>query len=111
MAYLEAIANRGYNFVILTLADPTQVDSMIEWAENSDILQDIATLIGDVYLKGSVLQKKIALSFVEMAVYHADYYTPLYIFGEGKLVRSAEIIKLAIRSTIRKGCSRPKCFI
>ena len=99
LAYLEAIANRGYNYVIQTLADPTQVDSMIEWAENSDILQDIATLIGDVYLKGSVLQKKIALSFVEMAVYHADYYTPLYIFGEGKLVRSAEIIKLAIRST------------
>lgn len=79
LAYLEAIANRGYNYVIQTLADPTQVDSMIEWAENSDILQDIATLIGDVYLKGSVLQKKIALSFVEMAVYHADYYTPLYI--------------------------------
>lgn len=99
LSYLESIANKGYSNVVQNLADPLKVNDYMEWAENSDILQDIATLIGDVYLKGSILQKKIVLSFVEMSVYHADYYAPLFIFGDGKLARTAEIAKLAIRTT------------
>ena len=99
LSYLESIANKGYSNVVQNLSDPLKVNDYMEWAENSDILQDIATLIGDIYLKGSTLQKKIVLSFVEMSVYHADYYAPLFIFGDGKLARTAEIAKLAIRTT------------
>lgn len=99
LSYLESIANKGYSKVVQNLAEPGEINNYMQWGEDSDLLQKIASLIGDIYLKGSILQKKIALSFVEMSVYHADYYAPLYIFGDGKLARTAELAKLAIRST------------
>lgn len=42
---------------------------------------------------------KISLSFMEMAIYHSGFYAPLHLFGEGKLVRTTELTKLAIRAT------------
>lgn len=34
-----------------------------------------------------------------MAIYHSGFYAPLHLFGEGKLVRTTELTKLAIRAT------------
>lgn len=36
---------------------------------------------------------------MEMAIYHSGFYAPLHLFGEGKLVRTTEVVKLAIRAT------------
>lgn len=97
--YLESIANKSYSNVIQNLAHFSKINSYFDWANNQDELQDLAALLDDIYRNGTPLQKKVALSFTEMALYHAGFYGPLYLFGQGKLVRSAETVKLAIRST------------
>lgn len=97
--YLESIANKSYSNVIQALAHFSKTNSYIAWANDQDELQDLAELLDGIYRHGTPLQKKVALSFTEMALYHAGFYGPLYLFGQGKLVRSAELVKLAIRST------------
>lgn len=97
--YLEAIANKGYGYVVGTLANPLHVNDYFDWAENNDALQKIIQKYLDIYKHGKTWQKKIAISFMEMSIYHAWFYAPLYIFSQGELTRSTEIVKLAIRTT------------
>lgn len=99
LGYLEAIANKGYSNVIQNLANPTKIDSYFDWANKQAELQKLAARYKDIYQNGEWWQKKIALSFMEMSLYHAGFYATLRVFGTGKLVRTAEIIKLAIRTT------------
>lgn len=99
LAYQEATANKGYSNVIQNLADPQKIDSYFDWADQQEQLQALARLLVDLYQKGQPLQKKVALSFTEMCLYHIAFYAPLYLFGTGKLPRTAEVVKYAIRTT------------
>lgn len=99
LTYLEAIANKGYGYVVGTLASPLHVNDYFDWAENNSALQAIIQKYLDIYENGTRWQKKIALSFMEMSIYHTGFYAPLFIFGNGELSRSTEIVKLAIRTT------------
>ncbi|RVU70922.1 MULTISPECIES: ribonucleotide-diphosphate reductase subunit beta [Lactobacillus] len=97
--YLESIANKGYSNLIQALANPLKINSYFDWANDQDELQTLAHKLIDIYENGAAWQKKIVLSFTEMAFYHIGFYGPTYLFGQGKLVRSAELLKLAVRST------------
>ena len=99
LSYLEAIANKGYSNVIQALANPLKTQSYFDWINGQEHMQEIAEKYIDIYQNGTWWQKKIALSFMEMAIYHSFFYASLKVFGEGKLVRTAEIVKLAIRTT------------
>lgn len=99
LCYLEAIANKGYSNVIQNLASPAKIDSYFDWANDQPELQKIAAKYIDIYKHGEWWQRKISLSFMEMSIYHSGFYAPLHIFGEGKLVRTTEVVKLAIRTT------------
>lgn len=99
LAYQEATANKGYSNVIQNLAQPTQINSYFEWANDQDELQSLANLLVDIYQNGKPFEKKIALSFTEMCLYHIGFYAPLYAFGAGKLMHTAEVVKYAIRTT------------
>lgn len=99
LTYLEAIANKAYSNVIQNLAKPTKIDSYFDWANTQPEMQQLANTYINIYQNGEWWQKKIALSFMEMSVYHTCFFTTLRLFGEGKLIRTAEVIKLAIRTT------------
>lgn len=98
-AYHESVANKAYSDVIAALSEPVKTDAYFEVANNNQNLQKIAELYLDIYRHGNAWQKKIALSFMEMSLYHACFYAPLYLFGNKQLVRTAEVVKLAIRTT------------
>lgn len=98
-AYHESISNKAYSNVIGTLSAPGKVNDYFDWANNNEELQEIADLYLALYQHGESWQKKIALSFMEMSIYHACFYAPLYIFGTDRLTRTAEVVKLAIRTT------------
>lgn len=99
LGYQEATANKGYSNVIQNLARPTQINNYFDWADSQDELQELANLLVDIYQNGKPFEKKIALSFTEMCLYHIGFYAPLYAFGAGKLVHTAEVVKYAIRTT------------
>ncbi len=99
LTYQEATANKAYSNIIQTLAKPQAINSYIEWANKQDELQELANLLVDTYQNGAAFEKKIALSFTEMCLYHIGFYAPLRLFGHGKLKRTAEAVKYAIRTT------------
>lgn len=99
LGYQEATANKGYSNVIQNLAKPQKINSYFDWANGQEELQELANLLVDIYKHDTPYHKKIALSFTEMCLYHIGFYAPLYVFGNGKLVRTAEVVKYAIRTT------------
>lgn len=99
LAYQEATANKSYSNVIQNLANPLKINSYFDWANSQDELQKLAVLLTKIYRHGQPYEKKIALSFTEMCLYHIGFYAPLYLFGKGKLVRTAEVVKNCIRTT------------
>lgn len=102
LQYLESIANKGYSYVLHELSDD-EVKSTLDWANNNPYLQKKIHTLNKIYQSGDALQKKAANVILETALYHSGFYAPLYLFGEGKMVRTAEIVKLALRGTSFSG--------
>ena len=99
LQYLESIANKGYSYVIRELGLDDNVEKTFDWVNNNPYLQKKIHILNKIYQSGDALQKKAADVVLETALYHADFYAPLLLFGEGKMVRTAEIVKLALRGT------------
>ncbi|MGN1284841.1 MAG: ribonucleotide-diphosphate reductase subunit beta [Candidatus Limosilactobacillus intestinavium] len=103
LQYLESIANKGYSYVLHELACEEEVKKTFDWADNNPYLQKKIHLLNKIYQGGDALQKKAANVILETALYHSGFYAPLYLFGKGKMVRTAEIVKLALRGTSFSG--------
>lgn len=103
LQYLESIANNGYSYVLHELSNDEEVKATLDWANNNPYLQKKIHILSMIYQGGEALQKKVADVILETALYHSGFYAPLYLFGEGKMVRTAEIVKLALRGTSFSG--------
>lgn len=102
LQYLESIANKGYSYVLQELA-PDEVEKAFDWANSNPYLQKKIHIINKIYQRGDALQKKAANVILETALYHSGFFAPLYLFGEGKMVRTAEVVQLALRGTSFSG--------
>ena len=60
-------------------------------------------LLNTVYQSGNAIQKKAAHVFLSTGLYHSSFFGPLYLFGQHKLPRTAELIKYALRITTLNG--------
>lgn len=103
LQYLESITNKGYSYVLHELSSDEEVKATLDWANNNPYLQKKIHILSMIYQGGEALQKKAADVILETALYHSSFYAPLYLFGEGKMVRTAEIVKLALRGTSFSG--------
>lgn len=103
LQYLESIANKGYSYVLHELSDDKTVEETLNWANNNPYLQNKIHILNKIYQSGDALQKKAADVILETALYHSGFFAPLYLFGAGKMVRTAEIVKLALRGTSFSG--------
>lgn len=103
LQYLESIANKGYSYVLHELAGDKVVKETLSWADDNPYLQKKIHVLNKIYQTGDALQKKAANVVLETALYHSGFYAPLYLFGEGKMTRTAEIVKLAMRGTSFSG--------
>lgn len=103
LQYLESIANKGYSYVLHELAGDEVVKETLAWADDNPYLQKKIHMLNKIYQTGDALQKKAGNVILETALYHTGFYAPLYLFGEGKMTRTAEIVKLAIRGTSFSG--------
>lgn len=103
LQYLESIANKSYSYVLHELSDDKTVEETLNWANNNPYLQNKIHILNKIYQSGDALQKKAADVILETALYHSGFFAPLYLFGDGKMVRTAEIVKLALRGTSFSG--------
>lgn len=60
-------------------------------------------LLNTVYQSDNAIQKKAAHVFISTGLYHSSFFGPLYLFGQHKLPRTAELIKYALRITTLNG--------
>lgn len=60
-------------------------------------------LLNTVYQSENAIQKKAAHVFLSTGLYHSSFFGPLYLFGQHKLPRTAELIKYALRITTLNG--------
>ncbi len=89
LQYLESIANKGYSYVINELTDSNTAKDVLNWADDNPYLQKKIRILNKIYQGGDALQKKAANVILETALYHSGFYAPLYLFGQGKMVRTA----------------------
>lgn len=102
LQFLESINNKGYAAAIAEFK-PDDAPDPIEWAEHDQYLQDNLQILHDVYQNGTGMQKKAAVIITSIVLYHSAFFTPLYLYGERKMVRLAELIKDAMRGTAFNG--------
>ncbi|CCI82490.1 ribonucleotide-diphosphate reductase subunit beta [Lactobacillus hominis] len=103
LQYLESINNKSYSYALDQLGTPDQRDEAYKWADENPYLQQKMYFLNTVYQSGTSLQKKVAQVFISTALYHSAFFASLYLFGQGKLPRTAELIKCALRVTSFNG--------
>lgn len=88
---------KSYSTIFQTLSTPQEIAEIFEWADHNELLQEKAKMINEVYQNGNELEIKVASVFLESALFYSGFYTPLLFLGNGKMVNSAEIIKLILK--------------
>lgn len=102
LEFLESINNKGYAAAIAEFK-PAEAPDPIDWAEHDQYLQNNLQLLQGVYQNGTGMQKKAAAIITSIVLYHSAFFTPLYLYGQHKMVRLAELIKDAMRGTAFNG--------
>lgn len=104
MAAMEnSVHAKSYSNIFLTLATGEEIDEVFEWVRTNPYLQRKADVIVSYY-KGvkagddiSLYKGLVASVFLESFLFYSGFYYPLYMYGQGRLMQSGEIINLIIR--------------
>lgn len=103
LQYLESINNKSFSYLLTELAGSDKTQEIFKWADANPYLQTKIHTLNQVYQTGNPLQKRAAHVILETALYHSGFFATLYLFGQKKLPRTTEVIKLVIRSTSFNG--------
>lgn len=95
--FMESEHARSYSSIFSTLNTNQEIRDIFDWTDNDEALQTKAKLINDVYQNGTPLEKKVASVMLESFLFYSGFYTPIYYLGRGKLINTAEVIKMIIR--------------
>lgn len=68
-----------------------------EWARGNDVLQERATTVLRHYRGGDPLKRKVATVLLSSLLLYAGFFLPLHFSARGKLMNTADIIRLILR--------------
>lgn len=104
MAMMEnAVHAKSYSNIFLTFASIEEINELFEWVKQNKYLQKKANIIVNIYnnIKEddeiSLYKAMVASVYLESFLFYSGFYYPLYLYGQGKLMQSGEIINLIIR--------------
>ncbi len=102
MGMMEQMHAKSYSTIFSTLSSDSRIDELFEWVENNHLLQSKVNKIIEFYdhqkiEEGDFYRALCASVLLETFLFYSGFYYPLYFAGQGKLIRSAEIITLIIR--------------
>lgn len=95
--FMESEHARYYSTVFSTLNTPKEIVDIFKWGHENQYLQKKALVLEDIYKNGNDLERKVASVFLESFLFYSGFYTPLRYLGMGKMINTAEGIKLIIR--------------
>lgn len=102
---MEQIHAKSYSHIFTTLITQKENDEVFEWANTHPLLQYKANRIAGYYRalrKEHVSKKELYMSmvasvFLESFLFYSGFFYPLYLYGQGKMTSSGEIIRLILR--------------
>lgn len=100
-AMMEQMHAKSYSTIFSTLSTMTRIDELFEWVHSNDFMQQKAAIVDDYYQninsEESYYLSLAASVMLETFLFYSGFFFPLYMAGQGKLIRSGEIINLIIR--------------
>lgn len=101
MGMMEQMHAKSYSTIFSTLSSDKRIDELFTWVEENSLLQAKLKLITDFYQdiddEQSYYLGLVASVFLETFLFYSGFFYPLLLAGQGKLIRSGEIIALIIR--------------
>ncbi len=100
-AMMEQMHAKSYSTIFSTLSTMSRIDELFEWVHENDFMQKKAQIV-DKYYQNINSEEDYYLSLaasvmLETFLFYSGFFFPLYMAGQGKLIRSGEIINLIIR--------------
>lgn len=100
-AMMEQMHAKSYSTIFSTLSTMSRIDELFEWVHSNDFMQQKAAIV-DTYYQNINSNEDYYLSLaasvmLETFLFYSGFFFPLYMAGQGKLIRSGEIINLIIR--------------
>lgn len=107
LTFMSAMENsvhaKSYSNIFLTLASREEITEVFDWVRDNPYLQRKADVIVSHYksVKDSddlpLFKALVSSVFLESFLFYSGFYYPLYMYGQGRLMQSGEIINLIIR--------------
>ncbi len=102
MGMMEQMHAKSYSTIFSTLSSDSRIDELFTWVEENQLMQAKVKKIIEFYdhkkIESADFYRALCASvLLETFLFYSGFYYPLYFAGQGKLIRSAEIITLIIR--------------
>ncbi|WP_336638418.1 class 1b ribonucleoside-diphosphate reductase subunit beta [Lysinibacillus fusiformis] len=107
LTFMSAMENsvhaKSYSNIFLTLASREEIAEVFDWVRDNPYLQRKADVIVSHYKSVkesddvSLFKALVSSVFLESFLFYSGFYYPLYMYGQGRLMQSGEIINLIIR--------------
>ncbi len=102
MGMMEQMHAKSYSTIFSTLSSEARIDELFKWVEENELVQAKVAKVINYYnacnSESENLYRALCASVIlETFLFYSGFYYPLYFAGQGKLIRSAEIITLIIR--------------
>lgn len=107
LTFMSAMENsvhaKSYSNIFLTLASREEIAEVFDWVSENPYLQRKADVIVSHYKSVkdyddvSLFKALVSSVFLESFLFYSGFYYPLYMYGQGQLMQSGEIINLIIR--------------
>lgn len=97
IAFMQAVHARSYSSVFSTMCSSTEIDDAYTWAISNPLLQRRATRVIEHYYGSDPLKRKVASTLLSSLLLYAGFYLPLWLSTRGKLMNTADMIRLILR--------------
>ncbi len=100
-AMMEQMHAKSYSTIFSTLSTSQRIEELFDWVHENNFMQKKAEIITKYYegisTEEDYYYSLAASVMLETFLFYSGFFYPLYFAGQGKLIRSAEIINLIIR--------------
>ncbi|MDU0479057.1 class 1b ribonucleoside-diphosphate reductase subunit beta [Staphylococcus chromogenes] len=97
IAFMQSVHARSYSSVFSTLTSTPEIDAAYAWAVDNATLQQRVRLVMQHYYGADSLKRKVASTLLSSLLLYAGFYLPLHFAAHGKLMNTADMIRLILR--------------
>ncbi|WP_236630850.1 class 1b ribonucleoside-diphosphate reductase subunit beta [Bifidobacterium aemilianum] len=97
IAFMQAVHARSYSSIFSTLCSTEETDRAYRWAVANDLLQERVKTELLQYESEDPLERKVAATLLSSLLLYAGFYLPLHFASRGKMMNTADMIRLILR--------------